>query len=68
MKSDEISNDSEAIKRRQALLFRIKNRSFVERNKRKNYNEREDYRRWVGTSLDFNDKNRESLHVKLDSD
>ena len=50
------------------LKARIKNRSLIERNKKKTYGQDLEYRRWAGSSINFEEPDTEKIEIKLSKD
>ena len=46
------------------LLMRNRNKSIVDRNKRRSYADQNDFKRWVGSSINFNEPDVEKIHIK----
>ncbi len=47
------------------MLQRIKERSLVERNKRRTFGKEEGMKRWVGSSINFEEPKVDKISVKL---
>lgn len=49
-------------------MVKAKNKSFIDGNKKKNFNNKPEYARWTGTSINFRGPELEKIKIKLSKD